>query len=188
MTISVNGTVVIGSSPGLSNPMIADWDLIVGGAGGTPTRLAAGAEGKVLTVVTGMVRWETPNIPPAPVVPWTAAISTGLITTTNDTPTVILGVGTFGIPSGVIAKFTISAIYRDLSAMYAWDVLAAVTDDGAGTNTLRSHVITATDGAAPISISVSISSGNIAVTAVGLPATVIDWDKTGTITLCQQGV
>jgi len=48
---------VMFSGGGMSNPMSAAADLIVGGASGTPTRLAAGANGFVLTMVAGAVAW-----------------------------------------------------------------------------------------------------------------------------------
>ncbi len=39
------------------NPMTAAADLIVGGASGVPTRLAAGSDTQVLTLVSGAVAW-----------------------------------------------------------------------------------------------------------------------------------
>lgn len=42
---------------GLSNPMTTAGDVIVGGASGTPERLAVGTEGYVLTVVSGTPAW-----------------------------------------------------------------------------------------------------------------------------------
>src|SRR5471032_3403774 len=41
----------------MTNPMTTLHDTIVGGAAGAPARLAVGAEGKVLTVVTGAPAW-----------------------------------------------------------------------------------------------------------------------------------
>jgi hypothetical protein len=41
----------------LTNPMTTAEDLIVGGASGAPTRLAAGSNDEVLTVVAGAVAW-----------------------------------------------------------------------------------------------------------------------------------
>ncbi len=46
-------------TPGLTNPMIADQDMIVGGIAGAPTRLAVGPIGYVLTVGSaGIIDWE----------------------------------------------------------------------------------------------------------------------------------
>jgi hypothetical protein len=42
---------------GMENPMTTAGDLIVGGASGTPTRLAKGTDGKVLKVVDGVLTW-----------------------------------------------------------------------------------------------------------------------------------
>jgi hypothetical protein len=44
-----------------ANPMTTSQDLIVGGAGGAPGRLAVGTEGQVLTVSSGNVAWATPS-------------------------------------------------------------------------------------------------------------------------------
>lgn len=48
------------SGGGMANPMTAPADIIVGGAGGLPTRLGVGIAGQVLTVVGGVLTWTTP--------------------------------------------------------------------------------------------------------------------------------
>ena len=48
------------SGGGMSNPMTAPQDLIVGGTAGLPTRLGVGTAGQVLTVAGGAVGWATP--------------------------------------------------------------------------------------------------------------------------------
>ncbi|MEG7359918.1 DUF2793 domain-containing protein [Pseudomonas citronellolis] len=45
---------------GMTNPMTTAGDLIVGGASGAPTRLAKGADGQILTMVSGAEAWATP--------------------------------------------------------------------------------------------------------------------------------
>jgi hypothetical protein len=45
-------------SAGLSNPMTTAGDIIVGGASGTPTRLAAGTNGHVLKLSAGTPAWQ----------------------------------------------------------------------------------------------------------------------------------
>ena len=45
---------------GLTNPMTTLGDIIRGGASGAPERLAVGADGQVLTVVSGDPEWATP--------------------------------------------------------------------------------------------------------------------------------
>ena len=57
MGTRVNG---VDLDAGLSNPMTTAGDLITGGASGTPGRLAVGAEGEVLTVVSGVPAWAAP--------------------------------------------------------------------------------------------------------------------------------
>lgn len=63
------GIALVGSSPdeqmeistsGLTNPMTTQDDIIVAGAGGTPSRLAKGSSGYVLTVdpVSGHLAWD----------------------------------------------------------------------------------------------------------------------------------
>lgn len=41
----------------LANPMTAAGDIVIGGAGGAPVRLAAGADGEVLTIASGVPTW-----------------------------------------------------------------------------------------------------------------------------------
>lgn len=50
-----------GGGGGMTNPMTTAGDLIVGGSSGTPTRLAKGTDGQVLTMVTGAEAWATPS-------------------------------------------------------------------------------------------------------------------------------
>lgn len=45
------------AAAGMSNPMTTAQDVIVGGASGTPARLAVGTNGFVLSVVAGAVAW-----------------------------------------------------------------------------------------------------------------------------------
>ena len=48
-------------SSGMTNPMTTAGDTIYGGASGTPTRLAIGSTGQVLTVSGGNPVWATPS-------------------------------------------------------------------------------------------------------------------------------
>jgi len=52
-----NGTAWAVVTSGMTNPMTTSQDLIVGGASGTPGRLAIGTNGFVLTAVAGAVAW-----------------------------------------------------------------------------------------------------------------------------------
>ena len=93
--IRVGGAVVIGDAGGMANPMTTLGDIITGGASGTPGRLGVGAEGRVLTVSSGVPAWVAPASPgvdtslqPAPDTGWTAggngtaAIASGVATLT----------------------------------------------------------------------------------------------------------
>lgn len=50
-----------GSEGGMTNPMTTAGDIIIGGSSGSPTRLAVGSNGKVLTSDGTTVSWETPS-------------------------------------------------------------------------------------------------------------------------------
>jgi len=52
-----SGSAWAASASGMSNPMTTSGDVIYGGASGTPTRLAAGSNGKVLTMTAGIPAW-----------------------------------------------------------------------------------------------------------------------------------
>jgi len=52
-----SGSAWAALSSGMSNPMTTAQDVIVGGASGTPARLAVGSNGFVLSVVAGAVAW-----------------------------------------------------------------------------------------------------------------------------------
>lgn len=58
---TINGASVLGSGDiatiGITNPMTAAGDLIIGGTDGAPTRLAKGADGQVCTLVSGVPAW-----------------------------------------------------------------------------------------------------------------------------------
>lgn len=56
--ISVAGVVVVGSGGGgFESPMTTEGDLIIGGVGGVPARLAAGTNGYILRVAAGRPAW-----------------------------------------------------------------------------------------------------------------------------------
>jgi hypothetical protein len=61
--LGAGGTWAVPSGTGLTNPMTTQDDLIVGGASGTPARLAKGTDGQVLTVdpTTHHLVWATPS-------------------------------------------------------------------------------------------------------------------------------
>lgn len=49
------------SGGGMTNPMTTAGDIIIGGSSGTPTRLAAGTDGYVLTLASGSPTWAAPS-------------------------------------------------------------------------------------------------------------------------------
>lgn len=57
---SAPGLPIMPGAEGMENPMTTAGDVIVGGSAGAPARLAAGDNGKVLTVTAGTPAWETP--------------------------------------------------------------------------------------------------------------------------------
>jgi hypothetical protein len=52
-----------GGGGGFTNPMTTAGDIIIGGSGGTATRLGIGSAGQVLEVVSGAPAWTTPATP-----------------------------------------------------------------------------------------------------------------------------
>lgn len=62
-TVTVTSDGTISAVPGMANPMTAQGDLIVGGASGAPTRVAAGSAGQVWTAhgAGAAPTWEAPT-------------------------------------------------------------------------------------------------------------------------------
>jgi hypothetical protein len=83
----------------MSNPMTTQYDLILGGASGTPVRLPVGSNGKVLTIVGGAVVWD--NSPAGFANPMGDAGSI-IIADTGGTP-LELGVGANGQVLTIVA-------------------------------------------------------------------------------------
>lgn len=110
-----NGTIV-----GMENPMTAEGDLIVGGAGGQPERLAPGDEGDALQIVSGK---------PA----WTAPIESGKVRVAQSSPlkyvgdAILTGVGLGSVASYMDGTVTISI---DADGVAAGNVLTADGNDG----------------------------------------------------------
>ena len=86
-------------SSGMTNPMTTNGDTIYGGASGTPTRLAIGSTGQVLTVSGGVPTWATAGGSGAN---WTLLNSGGTALTGASTITV----------SGISSKDKIAIVVR----------------------------------------------------------------------------
>lgn len=119
---------------GMSNPMTALGDLIRGGASGAPERLAAGAEGTVLTAVAGVPVWSAPSGPSrvaldlSSVTGWTVTAGTGSAAIDTGDETADLG-----IASGTecIGDNTPTCSHA-LSAPEEWEVRARLADLSGG--------------------------------------------------------
>lgn len=165
-------------------------DMVYRTGAGAVDRLAAGAPGTVLTIDGGGI----PGWAAAPSTrgPWTALIGEGgAVTTTDATPTVVVLENAQWHAGGVLYDFEVTALYRDLSAMYSWKVLATVIENGLGSVTLQDAVITPTNPGGPLAIVLSISiapvATNLLVTATGVGGATIDWYKSGTRKFHPQG-
>ncbi len=97
------------AAAGMSNPMTTAGDIITGGASGTPGRLAVGAEGEVLTVVSGEPGWAAAAGGPSRVPLLTATVSTVLGADT------VAGYG-YVDPTG-LASLTLEAIGQVVSGV-----------------------------------------------------------------------
>jgi len=165
--------------------LTTNGDLVYRDGAGAVARLPVGTAGQVLLVSAGTLpEW---GAAPTTPVPWTALIGEGLIPTTDATPTVVVTEAQQAAAGGILFDFNVTALYRDLSAMYSWKVLATVRDDGAGTLVLQDAVITPTDPGGPLVIAPSISGTNLIVTATGVGGATIDWYKSGTRKFHPQG-
>lgn len=104
----MGGPISGGGGGGMSNPMTTAGDLITGGASGTPGRLAVGAEGEVLTVVSGEPGWAAASAPP-PIPLLAATVSTVLGADT------VAGYG-YVDPTG-LASLTLAAVGQVVSGV-----------------------------------------------------------------------
>lgn len=170
--------------------LTTNGDLVYRDGAGAVARLPVGTAGQVLLVSAGTLpEW---GAAPTTPVPWTALIGEGgAVTTTDATPTVVVLENAQWQAGGVLYDFEVTALYRDLSAMYSWKVLATVIENGLGSVTLQDAVITPTNPGGPLAIVLSISiapvATNLLVTATGVGGATIDWYKSGTRKFHPQG-
>lgn len=116
-----NGSAWAAAASGMSNPMTTSGDVIYGGASGTPTRLAAGSNGKVLTLAAGIPSWG----------PGQSGMATAAATL-NDFP-FYTGPGGFGAnPINSTTRCQLSLVYLD-SPLTFTDIVIAVRTATAAT-------------------------------------------------------
>lgn len=96
------------------NPMTTAEDLVKGGASGTPTRVAKGVDGQLLTMVAGAVAWAN------------AVGFANPLTTSGD----LMYGGVSGVPTR-LAKGTDGQVLKLVSGLPAWVTLATVATSGA---------------------------------------------------------
>ena len=120
-------------------------------------------------------------------VPWTAVLAALMVTTTDDTPTTLLQAAPVGVGT-TIYDFTVFCARRDLTLAYAWKGIAAVTSDGLGTTVLHDAVMVPTDPGAPVSVALSISSGELLIEVTGALGDTYDWTVRGAVSYNAPGV
>jgi len=139
----------VGGGGGFANPMTTAGDIIIGGALGTPTRLAVGAEGSIQTVVSGVPAWAAGPVTTddfTSAVPWTAVNG-------NGTAAVSGGVGSCSVAPGVTASApNRPSLSRALPTYAPWQVLDVSARLASFTGTLGTaralfNISTAPDGA-----------------------------------------
>lgn len=125
----------ITASGSLSNPMTSVGDLIRGGASGTPTRLAIGTAGQVLTVSGGIPAWVDASTGAGTVTNVSSANSNITVATGTTTPVLTLASSLSGVNASTATALatgrTISITGDMTYTSGSFDGTAAVT--GAGT-------------------------------------------------------
>jgi hypothetical protein len=99
VTISSDDTAVTVGASGMANPMAASGDMVVGGGGGTPARLAKGTIGQVLGIGEAGPSWQ--NVPSSYALPIASANVLGGIKPDGTTLTVN---GETGVASAAVSS------------------------------------------------------------------------------------
>lgn len=107
-------------TPALSNPMTTSQDLIVGGFGGSPTRLPVGSPGQVLTVgSSGIIDWEV------------AASGGGTVTHTAGALTasaIVIGNGLADVKVLASLGTTTTVLHGNAAGLPTWAAVSLSTD------------------------------------------------------------
>lgn len=114
---------------GLANPMTTAGDLIVGGSGGSPSRLGAGANGQVLKIVGGALVWAAEGASAQQCIP--IACSDEVTALTSGTAKV-----TFRMPYA----FTLSAVRASLTTPQTSGSIITIDINEGGTSILSTKI------------------------------------------------
>lgn len=114
----------------LTNPMTTAGDLIVGGTGGTPTRLGVGTDGEVLKLVAGVPSWETDSA---------AATVQAIIVACSD-ETTALTTGTAKVTFRMPFAFTLSAVRASLTTPQTSGSIVTVDINEGGSSILSTKI------------------------------------------------
>lgn len=130
-----NASTKAGAFDSLS-PMSALGDIIYGGASGTGTALAAGSDGQVLTLASGIPSWATPSA--SGTVTSVSVVSAngfaGTVATATSTPAITLTTSITGLLKGngtAISAATSGTDYSAGTSALATGILKSTTTTGA---------------------------------------------------------
>lgn len=144
LSVDASGNIIetAAGAAALTNPMTTLGDIITGGVAGTPTRLAVGTNGDVLTVVAGVPVWLAPGV--GGTVTSVAAASTGIFSYTGS-PVTTAGTLTL-VATGTSGGIPYFSGGTTLSSSAALAANAIVIGGGAGvapsTTTTASGILT----------------------------------------------
>lgn len=96
-----------GGGGGMTNPMTTAGDIIYGGSSGTPTRLAAGSDGQVLTLASGSPAWAASSP-----TNWTTAVNTSAPNATIPTVSFTVSNAAANVDAAIISKGTGATLAR----------------------------------------------------------------------------
>ena len=143
-----SGWAAVSGGSGMTNPMTTAGDIIVGGTGGSPSRLGAGANGQVLKIVGGALVWAAEGAAAQQCIP--IACSDEVTALTSGTAKV-----TFRMPYA----FTLSKVRASLTTPQTSGSILTIDINEGGTSILSTKLTidntekTSTTAAAPAVIS-----------------------------------
>jgi len=123
-----DGTSLAGGT-GFANPMTTAGDIIVGGTGGAATRLAAGTNGQVLKIVSGVPAYADND----------ATVTQSIIIACSD-ETTALSTGAAKVTFRMPFAFTLSAVRASLTTAQASGSIITIDIDEGGTSILSTKL------------------------------------------------